>query len=605
MRLINVNAILDVERSIGEGKEPDPATEVLVELRDVDLVETKYVILSHCWGAPQHEVQFKEMRKFTTINKYKRNAIRKRTGYKKIIDACKQARNHNLDWLWIDTCCVNKDSVSEPSQAINSYRWLENSEQCYAYLHDVHDNVVPAESNKDKFPNSNGWPRWFSRIWTLQELVVPKSVHFFDHQWKYIGNKKSLSVTLEHMTRIPKTILTDGLSAERSSVAQIMCWAAGRRTSQFEDRAYSLLGLLGVYMSLLYGEGKHAFRRLQEEVIRRHNDYTIFTWSCSRKTGWSSSFLAGDPSGFMHCSDIVEMGPTEFKQALKEDFPEDELLQLNFSDKLRSFTITNNGIRMWLPIKPCRGSAWLFEATLPCRRLHDSKPITIIIARFDSHCFRYFGDCKTSYRGKAQLEPIFLPYKDEDRDSEFRFDIHTLSYDGFIQHPVFPDDIQVEDKSVILSSNSDCAVIVYEHTTNKTCFAIVLYHCFGKRQAIHVTCDESSGGSRGYAEQIYQTMRKDGLMHTYHIADAQRTTTPIHYQGRVYLTKHAHFPRSICGVRVTCEPFSPSQSRCTVMVEISQCNGCCMPIWREIYCPTGDLDKGKVYNSNPSPCQHS
>lgn len=326
MRLINVNALLDVEKSISERKEPDPRTAVLVELHGTALAETKYATLSHCWGPPEQELQFKEMKKLIIMDERRRNEIRKRSGYKKILDTCKQARQDQLDWVWVDTCCINKDSSSELSEAINSmFRWYAKSERCYAYLHDIDELVFPSAPDMERFYEFNGWPKWFSRGWTLQELVAPKDVYFFNRRWTFIGDKKCLANTLEAITQIAGRILEDGLSSKRPCVAQIMSWAADRKTTREEDRAYSLLGLLGVHMPMMYGEGKNAFRRLQLEVIRMTNDHSIFAWGHSRETGWSSGFLAPDPSFFRDCSCVEKMELDEFILHHKNEIPEDEL----------------------------------------------------------------------------------------------------------------------------------------------------------------------------------------------------------------------------------------------------------------------------------------
>ncbi|KAL4069020.1 heterokaryon incompatibility protein-domain-containing protein [Scleroderma citrinum] len=329
MRLVNVKAVLALAGDIADGHFK-PEVKLLEERLGSD-----YAILSHCWGTDEEEVQFKEMDNLTTVDRATREKIMARSGYQKILKSCEQASAHNLDWLWVDTCCINKESSSELSEAINSmYPWYKRSKKCYAFLHDVEDPVFPRVSNEAVFSRDlNGWPRWFSRGWTLQELVAPNDVHFFNSSWVDIGNKKCLASTLEIITRIPTSILQDGLSAKPPSVAQVMSWAADRRTRRMEDKAYSLLGLLDVHMPMLYGEGKKAFRRLQVEVLRTYNDHTIFAWGHSRKTGWSSSFLADDPSQFRDCSSIVTDSGN--------------------SERLETFSVSNAGIQIWLPIKSC------------------------------------------------------------------------------------------------------------------------------------------------------------------------------------------------------------------------------------------------------------
>ncbi|KAI6143794.1 hypothetical protein BKA82DRAFT_65217, partial [Pisolithus tinctorius] len=226
-----------------------------------------------------------------------------RYGYQKIRNSCLQACHNGLHWLWVDTCCIDKRSSAELSEAINSmYAWYANSDRCYAYLHDTDANALPTDPDNDKFAESNGWPKWFSRGWTLQELIAPEDVHFFNRNWEYITRKRKCPRALSTITRISVDVLEKGLSWSYPSTAQIMSWAADRRTTREEDRAYSLMGLFGVHMPMLYGEGKKAFLRLQLEIIRMTNDQSIFAWGWSRSGGLANSFLAKDPSDFHGCS---------------------------------------------------------------------------------------------------------------------------------------------------------------------------------------------------------------------------------------------------------------------------------------------------------------
>ncbi|KIK15090.1 hypothetical protein PISMIDRAFT_115816, partial [Pisolithus microcarpus 441] len=240
-----------------------------------DDTTTSYAILSHRWGA---EVSYEEMIGLTKMEEEDREEIKQRHGYQKIIKSCEQARKDGYKWLWVDTCCIDKRSSSELSEAINSmYRWYQNARVCYAYLHDVGESTFPTEQD-DKFSKSNGWPEWFVRGWTLQELIAPEEVKFFNQDWMALGNKRHLASTLNHITGVPCEVLTDGLARQDLSVAQIMSWAARRKTTRVEDRAYSLMGLFGVNMPMLYGEGKMAFHRLQLEIIRMSSDQSIFAW---------------------------------------------------------------------------------------------------------------------------------------------------------------------------------------------------------------------------------------------------------------------------------------------------------------------------------------
>ncbi|KAI6038896.1 heterokaryon incompatibility protein-domain-containing protein, partial [Pisolithus marmoratus] len=270
MKLLNVEVVLNREKDIQQVKSEDGI------LEELDDETTSYAILSHRWGV---EVTYKEMIGFMKMEEWKRDEVRKRYGYQKIIKSCEQAKEDGYQWLWIDTCCIDKRSSAELSEAINAmYRWYQNAQVCYAYLNDVNESVFPTEPDPSKFRQSNGWPEWFSRGWTLQELIAPKEVEFFNKDWVPIGNKQHLAPVLKYITEIPLGVLTDGLTGKRLSVAHIMSWAARRKTTRVEDRAYSLMGLFGVNMPMLYGEGKKAFRRLQLEIIKETGDQSIFAW---------------------------------------------------------------------------------------------------------------------------------------------------------------------------------------------------------------------------------------------------------------------------------------------------------------------------------------
>ncbi|KIM57281.1 hypothetical protein SCLCIDRAFT_1143588, partial [Scleroderma citrinum Foug A] len=156
------------------------------------------------------------------------------------------------------------------------YQWYENSRICYVYLHDVHYPFFPTTLH-NMYHKSNGWPEWFSCGWTLQEMIVPRDVQFFNKDWHPISDKRSLSHILEHITGVPQHVLKEGLFSNCPCIAQIMSWAASQRMTRVEDRAYSLMGLLDMNMLMLYGEGK-VFHHLQLEIIHMLNDHSIFAW---------------------------------------------------------------------------------------------------------------------------------------------------------------------------------------------------------------------------------------------------------------------------------------------------------------------------------------
>ncbi|KAJ8115339.1 hypothetical protein OPT61_g2993 [Boeremia exigua] len=221
-----------------------------------------YAILSHTWSQTNKEVTFAA---FVSGECAENSDYAK--SYEKIRRCGQQAAKDGLKHFWVDTCCINKESSAELSEAINSmYRWYRDADACYAYLNDVH--------HKLEFRKS----RWFKRGWTLQEVLAPADVIFFDASWSMIGFKTSLITTLSERTGIDARALHDGTSLNDFSIAERMSWAAGRQTSRIEDEAYCLLGILDVNMPLIYGEGKRAFIRLQEELLKSSNDASILAY---------------------------------------------------------------------------------------------------------------------------------------------------------------------------------------------------------------------------------------------------------------------------------------------------------------------------------------
>lgn len=220
----------------------------------------KYAILSHTWG--QEEVSYKEFKRRENLHK---------KGYQKIAMSCQVAAQAGLKYIWVDTCCINKSSSAELSEAINSmYNWYKRSTTCFVFLEDLLARTVTERM---------GACRWFSRCWTLQELIAPLEVHLYDQQWHYRGSKKDHVSLIRSITNIPEEVLMHQHSLATLSVAQRMSWAAHRQTTRIEDIAYSLLGIFGVNMPLLYGEEYKAFRRLQEIILSVTSDLSIFAWS--------------------------------------------------------------------------------------------------------------------------------------------------------------------------------------------------------------------------------------------------------------------------------------------------------------------------------------
>lgn len=252
-----------------------------------------YAILSHTWDYGS-EVSFQDMSSLYVPSK---------KGYAKIIETCRLAVHHGLEYVWVDTCCIDKTNSGELSEAINSmFRWYQRSQFCFVYLADY-----KVEGIRNYFPADC---RWLRRGWTLQELLAPSRVHFYDKEWYPLGTKDDLAPLIERATRIPTDAILGLEPLSSYSVAQRMSWASHRTTSKLEDQAYSLLGLFDINMPLLYGEGPRAFQRLQEEIIKRNGDLTILAWKPTGSCDDVCSILASSPLAFQDSHDILPFSPT-------------------------------------------------------------------------------------------------------------------------------------------------------------------------------------------------------------------------------------------------------------------------------------------------------
>ena len=219
-----------------------------------------YAILSHTWGADIEEVTFEDLIKGIGKDKL---------GYKKIWFCGEQANQDDLEYFWVDTCCINKADFTELSEAINSmFRWYRNAARCYVYLSDVSSSVFDAneESNPRPWESDFRKSRWFTRGWTLQELLAPSSVEFFSRERKRLGDKRSLIQQIHEITGIADSALR-GSPLSPFSVDERLSWMERRQTKIEEDKPYSLLGIFDIHIPLIYGEGReNAFKRLREEI---------------------------------------------------------------------------------------------------------------------------------------------------------------------------------------------------------------------------------------------------------------------------------------------------------------------------------------------------
>ncbi|KAK1829452.1 HET-domain-containing protein [Podospora conica] len=232
----------------------------------------KYAILSHTWE--DEEISFQEMNQYGPYITYYQHTMPK--GFAKIRQTCCLAALRGLQYAWVDTCCIDKSSSAELTEAINSmFRWYRDAEVCYAYLSDFDDSLPNEATTLDRLAKC----RWFFRGWTLQELIAPTSIRFYSRSWIHIGTKLDLCFSIHSITSIPTDLLLGRSRSFEYSIARRMSWAARRKTTRIEDTAYCLLGLFAVNMPLLYGEGDKAFLRLQEELVKSTTDASLFAWT--------------------------------------------------------------------------------------------------------------------------------------------------------------------------------------------------------------------------------------------------------------------------------------------------------------------------------------
>ncbi|KAI6893871.1 hypothetical protein KC318_g9882 [Hortaea werneckii] len=336
-----------------------------------DALEERYTILSHRWY-PDGDILYADL-----ANQHQPQ-IRNKQGWRKLQYAVDQAERDGYRYVWIDTCCIDKTSSAELSEAINSmFFWYQQAQVCYAYLWDISgecpplsdDAVLGKEGNGNVTqdedqdgqksgvdPESDGLQQWrvtfaecswFTRGWTLQELIAPREVLFFGVDWNPLGSSHHLVETIATKTLIDADLLRGRKSLERYSIAQRMSWAADRVTSRIEDRAYSLLGLFDVNIPLLYGEREKAFMRLQEEIIRRSPDESIFAWGCDMSVDETPGrLLARSPTDFRGSSGIVYLGVFGRAKALQLD-----------NQALRGiFQVRYEGDGLWTAMLNCKDS---------------------------------------------------------------------------------------------------------------------------------------------------------------------------------------------------------------------------------------------------------
>jgi hypothetical protein len=250
-----------------------------------------YAILSHTWGQDDEEATFKDLAEGKGEEK---------PGFQKLVFCARQAEKDGLRFFWVDTCCIDKSSSAELSEAINSmFRWYHEAVKCYVHLSDVSVNspttndIPPRQAWEQSFHNS----RWFTRGWTLQELLAPRSVEFFSAEGQRLGSKGALTQDIVKITKIPARAL-QGTPLNQFSIGERMSWAERRKTTREEDIAYSLLGIFDVFILPIYGERRErAFTRLRRKIKEEHGEEQFAEEQGSVESSWEKLMDARRFSG--------------------------------------------------------------------------------------------------------------------------------------------------------------------------------------------------------------------------------------------------------------------------------------------------------------------
>lgn len=378
-----------------------------------------YAILSHVWITGK-EQSFQQLQALHVVTA--REAWGVRLGRlagraapsplakasEKIRECCAFAKARGYRWLWVDTCCIDKTSSAELSEAINSmYQWYAQAGVCYAFLHDVSDEQDPRVRGS-QFRQS----RWFRRGWTLQELIAPRELVFISKEWRPFGTKTSLADVVEEVSGVERAILGHTRPLSTVSVARRMAWFAKRKTTRVEDEAYSLMGIFGVNIPTIYGEGRNAFYRLQEEILRHTPDQSIFAWgplvferyawSCdqflkaplpetTREDTANEYLFAPSPTAFEHSGGITPLPLDDFERELSTKVPVPE------------YTITSYGIRtqfplatLWrpVPLSATHPQLTVHVAVLACTDANDGLVALLLRSPLDQNHEQYQVGCR-------------------------------------------------------------------------------------------------------------------------------------------------------------------------------------------------------------------
>ena len=381
----------------------------------------KYAVLSHTWREEGNEVSLQD------LLTQKLQDLQTKDAFAKLQFTNDQAKRDGLDFFWVDTCCIDKTSSAELSEAINSmYPWYANASVCYVYI---------ADYDSSDETSMFGWSRWFERAWTLQELLAPKEVRFFDKNWVFLGllSDRDVAEVISRITRIDAGMLLHERKLSDFSIAQRMSWAARRQATRLEDRAYSLLGIFDVNMPMLYGEGTKAFRRLQEEIMKVSTDHSIFCWKRTMDVhGDDEVFEDESVQDDFYSNDRTLLAPSP------SFFAESSNIVPRLDSSPRPYSMTNRGLEITLPVRSYYGGH--IDSKLTCAKLNcfdEKKPDETILLNLHR---QYDLDTEESDGFKSWLRPYQRRFREAwddlmGRDFDWQF-VDAFARRGFaVGHP--------------------------------------------------------------------------------------------------------------------------------------------------------------------------
>ncbi|KAL8856242.1 MAG: hypothetical protein Q9178_007159 [Gyalolechia marmorata] len=361
-----------------------------------------YAILSHTWGKEEttlQEVQLAET--VSSLSSAKRclavgvlpGNLPYEEGVWKIAGCAFRAETDGFEYIWCDTCCIDKTNSTELSEAINSmYEWY-SGQLCYAYLEDGPSQDRWDSTVKDLLFSKS---RWFTRGWTLQELIAPSSVVFFNATWHPIGTRLDYRDVISKTTNIDIDVL-DGQDPLRCSIANRMSWASRRQTTRIEDLAYCLMGLFGVNMPLIYGEKRRAFLRLQTEIMKISEDHSLFAWKLPRRVAMGeiprSGLLASQPACFSGFRNFAPFSPHDG------------------DDSIPPFSMTSRGVNINLSMAKADSRQFglsdrseVFFAVFNCQDTTDTRvPYWVFLIRESRGSFRRYHQNRNYSAGELEL----------------------------------------------------------------------------------------------------------------------------------------------------------------------------------------------------------